>query len=71
MAVFVPVRWVAPLLYGVVLVGGLYYAVAGPGPAGWWRAAGFVAVLGALFALEAMGGRRPPPGCRCCSRGAL
>ncbi|MFD9331376.1 sensor histidine kinase [Streptomyces sp. NPDC060065] len=63
MAVFVPVRWVAPLLYGVVLVGGLYYAVAdlgdGPGPTAWWRTAGFVAVLGALFALEAMGGRRP------------
>ncbi|MFF1676283.1 sensor histidine kinase [Streptomyces sp. NPDC058256] len=59
MAVFVPVRWVAPLLYGVVLVGGLYYSVAGPAPTGWWRTAGFVAVLGALFALEAMGGRRP------------
>ncbi|MCX5557309.1 sensor histidine kinase [Streptomyces sp. NBC_00038] len=57
MAVFVPVRWVAPLLYGVVLVGGLYYAVAGPGPTGWWRTAGFVAGIGALFALEAAGHR--------------
>ncbi|MFF3374062.1 sensor histidine kinase [Streptomyces sp. NPDC002680] len=62
MAAYVPVRWVAPLLYGAVLVGGLYYAAAGlgegRGPSG-WRTAGFVAVIGALFALEAAVRRRP------------
>ncbi|UIX28612.1 sensor histidine kinase [Streptomyces sp. GQFP] len=62
MAAYVPVRWVAPLLYGAVLVGGLYYAAAGlgegPGPSG-WRTAGFVAAIGALFALEAAVRRRP------------
>ncbi|WP_405734094.1 sensor histidine kinase [Streptomyces sp. NBC_00028] len=62
MAAYVPVRWVSPLLYGVVLVGGLYSAAAGlddsPGPAG-WRTAGFVTGIGALFALETVGRRRP------------
>ncbi|MEU9288026.1 sensor histidine kinase [Streptomyces sp. NPDC048275] len=62
MAAYVPVRWVAPLLYGAVLVGGLYYAAAGlgdgPGPTV-WRTVGFVAAIGALFALEAAGHRRP------------
>ncbi|WP_329333911.1 sensor histidine kinase [Streptomyces sp. NBC_01352] len=62
MAAYVPVRWVAPLLYGAVLVGSLYYAVAGlgdgPGPQV-WRIPAFVAVIGALFALEAVGQRRP------------
>lgn len=62
MVAYVPVPWVSPLLYGVVLVGGLYSAAAGlgdsPGPAA-WRTAGFVAVIGALFALEALGRRRP------------
>ncbi|WP_369034202.1 sensor histidine kinase [Streptomyces adonidis] len=62
MAAYVPVRWVAPLLYGAVLVGGLYYAAAGlgegPGPSG-WRTAGFAAAIGALFALEAAVRRRP------------
>ena len=61
-AAYVPVRWVAPLLYGVVLTGGLYSAAAdlddGPGPTA-WRMAGFVAAIGALFALEAVGRRRP------------
>ncbi|WP_149830248.1 sensor histidine kinase [Streptomyces tailanensis] len=62
MVAYVPVRWVSPLLYGVVLVGGLYSAAAGlddgPGPTA-WRTAGFVTVIGALFALEAAGRRRP------------
>ncbi|NGO45601.1 sensor histidine kinase [Streptomyces ureilyticus] len=62
MVAYGPVRWVAPLLYGAVLVGGLYYAAAGlgdgPGPAA-WRASAFVAAIGALFALEAVERRRP------------
>lgn len=62
MVAYVPARWVSPLLYGVVLVGGLYSAVAGlddgPGPTA-WRTAGFVTAIGALFALEAAGRRRP------------
>ncbi|MEV0224065.1 sensor histidine kinase [Streptomyces sp. NPDC050704] len=61
MAAYQPVRWVAPLLYGTVLAGGLYYTVAGlgngPGPTV-WRTVGFVAAVGALFALEAVGRRR-------------
>ncbi|MFI1720703.1 sensor histidine kinase [Streptomyces sp. NPDC020489] len=52
----VPVRWVPSLLYGAVLLGGVYYAAVvpdgRPGPA-FWRTAGFVAAIGALFALEA------------------
>ncbi|MGW0946027.1 sensor histidine kinase [Streptomyces sp. NPDC002623] len=62
MVAYVPVRWVSPLLYGVVLVGGLYSAVVGvgdgPGPAA-WRTGGFVGAVGALFALEAVGRRWP------------
>lgn len=62
MVAYVPARWVSPLLYGVVLVGGLYSAAAGlddgPGPAA-SRTAGFVIAIGALFALEAAGRRRP------------
>ncbi|MES5823369.1 sensor histidine kinase [Streptomyces sp. RG80] len=69
MATYVPVRWVPPLLYGAVLVGGLYYTAAdldgGPGPAV-WRTVGFVAAIGALFALErgagALGTRRRAAG---------
>ncbi|MCX4911468.1 sensor histidine kinase [Streptomyces sp. NBC_00878] len=61
-AAYGPVRWVPPLLYGAVLVGGLYYTAAGlgdgPGPSV-WRTGGFVAAIGALFALEALGHRRP------------
>ncbi|WP_030614083.1 sensor histidine kinase [Streptomyces fulvoviolaceus] len=64
MAAYGPVRWVAPLLYGAVLAGSLYYAVAGlgdgPGPTV-WRTSGFVAAIGALFALEAVAHRRPEP----------
>ncbi|MER6957519.1 sensor histidine kinase [Streptomyces sp. NPDC000618] len=62
MVAYVPVRWVSPLLYGVVLVGGLYSAAAGlddgPGAVA-WRTGGFVAAIGALFALEAVGRRWP------------
>ncbi|MGP4009643.1 sensor histidine kinase [Streptomyces sp. 4N124] len=60
MAAYVPVPWVSPLLYGAVLVGGLYYLAAdlgdGPGLVS-WRTAGFVAGLAALFAVEAVGRR--------------
>ncbi|MFE6282176.1 sensor histidine kinase [Streptomyces sp. NPDC057877] len=62
MAAYVPVRWVAPLLYGVVLVGGLYYQAAGLGEDSGPsvdRSVGFVVAIGALCALEAVGGRRP------------
>ncbi|MDN3023540.1 sensor histidine kinase [Streptomyces sp. S.PB5] len=64
MVAYVPVRWVAPVLYGVVLVGGLYSAAAGlgdgPGVVG-WRTAGFVGAVGALFGLEAVASRRTGP----------
>lgn len=64
MAAYGPVRWVAPLLYGAVLVGSLYYAAAGlgdgPGPEV-WRISCFVAAIGALFALEAVARRRLAP----------
>jgi signal transduction histidine kinase len=57
-------RWVSPLIYGVVLAAGLYYSALGLGgdhvPAG--RVAGFGAVMGLLFALEAVQRRWPPPG---------
>ncbi|CAM5386109.1 sensor histidine kinase [Streptomyces aurantiogriseus] len=63
MADHVPVRWVAPLLYGAVLAGGLYYVAAdlgdGAGRPTAWRTAGFVAALGGLFALEAVERARP------------
>ena len=62
MATYVSVRWVPPLLYGAVLLGGLYYSAAGlgdgPGPMT-WRSVGFVTAIGALCALEAAGRRRP------------
>lgn len=60
MTAFVPVRWVAPLLYGAVLVGGLYQAVAVSAPSV-PRTAAFVTATAALFALEAATGRRPLP----------
>ncbi|KWT57282.1 hypothetical protein ADL21_35570 [Streptomyces albus subsp. albus] len=57
MTAYVPVPWVSPLLYAAVLVGGLYYALAGlapgPGPP-LWRTAGFAAGLLVLVALEAV-----------------
>ncbi|GCD32603.1 two-component sensor histidine kinase [Streptomyces chrestomyceticus JCM 4735] len=55
MAAYVPVPWVSPLLYAAVLVGGLYYTLAGlaPGTAPpLWRTAGFAAGLAVLVALE-------------------
>ncbi|WAZ19845.1 sensor histidine kinase [Streptomyces cinnabarinus] len=60
MSAYTPVRWVAPLLYGAVLVGGLYHATVAPGggPSG-WRTAGFGTAIGALFALEAVAGSVP------------
>ncbi|MGW0825928.1 sensor histidine kinase [Streptomyces sp. NPDC002845] len=62
MAAYVPVPWVAPLLYGTVLAGGLYYVAVGPGDGplpGVWRVVGFVAGIAALFVVEAVAGRRP------------
>ncbi|WP_030019745.1 sensor histidine kinase [Streptomyces monomycini] len=63
MAAYVPVPWVSPLLYAAVLVGGLYYTVAGlapgPGPP-LWRTAGFATGLAALVALETVERRGLP-----------
>ncbi|WP_198351829.1 sensor histidine kinase [Streptomyces typhae] len=60
MAGYVPVPWVSPLLYGAVLAGGLYYAVAGIDPGrepSLWRLAGFTAGLVGLFAVESLARR--------------
>ncbi|MEV0175303.1 sensor histidine kinase [Streptomyces sp. NPDC050803] len=67
MGEYVPVRWVAPLLYGAVLVAGLVAAGPGDGPAV-WRTTGFVVALGALFAVDSVRGGRLPV---LLSRGAL
>ncbi|MEV0634588.1 hypothetical protein AB0I77_06360 [Streptomyces sp. NPDC050619] len=73
MAAYVPVRWVAPLLYGAVLTGGLYYARAGlgdtPGPTP-PRLSAFVAAIAARFAWKRSDTAGPRPACRCCRRGA-
>ncbi|MEU6799481.1 sensor histidine kinase [Streptomyces neyagawaensis] len=64
MAAYVPVPWVSPLLYGAVLLGGLYYLAADLGDGTGllsWRTAGFAAGLAALFALEVAGRRRSAP----------
>jgi signal transduction histidine kinase len=57
-------RWVSPMIYGAVLAAGLYYSVLGLGgdhiPVA--RVAGFAAVMGLLFALEAAQGRWLVPG---------
>jgi signal transduction histidine kinase len=57
-------RWVSPMIYGAVLAAGLYYSVLGLGgdhiPVA--RVAGFAAVMGLLFALEAAQGRWLAPG---------
>lgn len=45
-----PVPWIPTVLYGAVLLGGLYYSAIGPGPDG--LTAGFSAVLGLLVALD-------------------
>ncbi|MGW4059997.1 sensor histidine kinase [Amycolatopsis sp. NPDC004747] len=46
------VPWVSGAVYGIVLVAGLYSAVAGLGPANGVRLAGFAAGVGALFVLD-------------------
>jgi len=48
------VPWVSCAVYGIVLLAGLYYVLAGLGAANPLRLLGFVAGLGALFALEAV-----------------
>ncbi|KIF03574.1 hypothetical protein PL81_23455 [Streptomyces sp. RSD-27] len=60
-----PVPWIPAVLYGAVLLGGVYYAVVGPGPGA--RTAAFAALLGALAALDLCEprqwrGRRIPAG---------
>lgn len=52
--------WVSSMVYGVVLVAGLYYSVAGlgSGTSQPVRIAGFVTALAVLFALEAVEARR-------------
>ncbi|MGW5744485.1 sensor histidine kinase [Amycolatopsis sp. NPDC003861] len=48
------VPWVSGAVYGIVLLAGLYYVLAGLSPANGLRLAGFVAGIGALFALDAV-----------------
>ncbi|WP_410616852.1 sensor histidine kinase [Amycolatopsis sp. lyj-109] len=48
------VPWVSSAVYGIVLLAGWYYVLAGLGPANAARLAGFVAGIGALFVLEAV-----------------
>ncbi|QFG22752.1 sensor histidine kinase [Actinomadura sp. WMMB 499] len=55
-----PVPWVPPALYGVVLLGGTYYAAVGSEGTPPLRFAGFVAGLAVLAALEAAEHRRYP-----------
>ncbi len=45
-----PVPWIPAVLYGAVLLGGVYYALIGPGPGA--RTAGYAGLLGALIALD-------------------
>ncbi|MEU1308822.1 sensor histidine kinase [Streptomyces cinnamoneus] len=45
-----PVPWIPAVLYGAVLLGGVYYALIGPGLGA--RTAGYVALLGALIVLD-------------------
>jgi signal transduction histidine kinase len=61
-----PLPWVAWLLYGAVLVTGVTYDAAGLSGPDRSPVAGmaFVALLGALFALEAVDWRRPGPASR-------
>ena len=51
------VPWVASAVYGIVLLAGLYYALAGLSPTNPVRLLGFVAGIAALFLLEAVGWR--------------
>ncbi|MEV0411488.1 sensor histidine kinase [Streptomyces sp. NPDC050448] len=60
-----PVPWIPAVLYGAVLLGGVYYALIGAGPGA--RTAGYAALLGALIALDRRErrewrGRRIAPG---------
>ncbi|MEU0535174.1 sensor histidine kinase [Amycolatopsis tolypomycina] len=48
------VPWVSGAVYGIVLLAGLYSALAGLGSANAARLAGFVAGIGALFVLDAV-----------------
>jgi hypothetical protein len=48
------VPWVSGAVYGIVLLAGLYYVVAGLGAANPLRLLGFVAGIGALFVLDAV-----------------
>ncbi|MGW3999696.1 sensor histidine kinase [Amycolatopsis sp. NPDC004772] len=48
------VPWVSGAVYGIVLLAGLYYVLAGLSPSNGLRLAGFVAGIGALFALDAV-----------------
>ncbi|MGV9362141.1 sensor histidine kinase [Amycolatopsis sp. NPDC003731] len=48
------VPWVSGAVYGIVLLAGLYYVLAGLSAANGLRLAGFVAGIGALFALDAV-----------------
>jgi signal transduction histidine kinase len=48
------VPWMTGAVYGIVLLAGLYYVVAGLSPANPVRVLGFVAGIGALFVLEAV-----------------
>ena len=52
--------WVSRAVYGIVLLAGLYYVLAGLGPANPVRLLGFVAGLAALFAVEVFDGPRVP-----------
>jgi signal transduction histidine kinase len=48
------VSWVASAVYGIVLLAGLYYVLAGLSPANPVRLLGFVAGIAALFVLDAV-----------------
>ncbi|MFD0855016.1 histidine kinase dimerization/phosphoacceptor domain-containing protein, partial [Actinomadura adrarensis] len=47
-----PVSWVPSVLYGAVLLGGIYYGLVADGAGESWRLAGFVAGVVALAVLE-------------------
>jgi signal transduction histidine kinase len=55
-----PGRWVTSVVYGAVLVGGVYWHLLGEEDARPLRLIGFVAVLGVLFGLDAVERRRYP-----------
>ena len=51
------VPWISSAVYGIVLLAGLYYPLAGLGDANPLRLAGFVAGMAALFAVDAVARR--------------